>query len=77
MKLARRLSRAYLRLLRRSRTARRVSIAVLFLVVVAMGPPWLLALTGLAIVLWLVGILAVRDGLFDPVVSRKVDDDWF
>jgi hypothetical protein len=77
MKLARRLSRAYLRLLRRSRTARRVSIAVLFLVAIAMGPPWLLALTALAIVLGLVGILALRDGLFDPVLSRKVDDDWF
>jgi hypothetical protein len=77
MKHARRLSKAYLRLLRRSRAARRVTIAVLFLAILAMGPPWLLALTCFCAALALVAMLALRDGLFEPLLTRKTDDDWF
>jgi hypothetical protein len=77
MKLARRLPKAYIRLVRRSRLARRVSILVLLFAIVAVGPPWLLALTCFCTALALVAMLAVRDGLFDPLLSRKTEDDWF
>jgi hypothetical protein len=77
MKLARRLSKAYLRLIRRSRVARRTSILVAFAAILAFGPAWVLALSCLLVALSLVAMFAVRDGLFDPVLSNKVDDDWF
>jgi hypothetical protein len=76
MKLARRLPKAYLRLIRRNRVARRVSIGVLLVAVLATGPPWLIALTCFCAALSLVAMFALRDGLFDPLLSRKVDDDW-
>jgi hypothetical protein len=54
-----------------------VSIGVLLAAILAIGPPWLLALACLATALALVGVLAVRDGLFEPYISRRIDDDWF
>jgi hypothetical protein len=77
MKLARRLSKAYLRLIRRSRVARRASIGVLLLAILALGPPWVVAFALLSTALALVAMLAIRDGLFDPFYSNKIDDDWF
>jgi hypothetical protein len=77
MKLARRLAKAYIRLVRRSRVARRTSIGVLLALILAVGPPWILALALFSTALALVAMIAIRDGLFDPLISRKVDDDWF
>lgn len=76
MKHARRFAKAYLRLIRRSRGARRASIGVLLVAILAMGPPWIIALALFSTALALVAMLAIRDGLFDPFYSDKVDDDW-